>query len=201
MASIDESPKTTNRRPDSPRATVAVGAPLKATLVWRDPPGTVNSQVHRTNDLDLVVNSPSGRKYYGNDGMHSGHWTTPDGGNIDDRNTVENVFAEEAEAGDWEINVVATDVNTDGVPGTAGVESAFALVVTGVAGGGSPLMAPDLNRDGVTNLGDLEAFLSRYAAGRADVNRDGRTDPVDVAAFVGAWLGQVCGEREKGAKP
>jgi hypothetical protein len=161
--------------------------PFKVTLVWRDPPGAASSSVHRVNDLDLVVTSPSGHKYYGNDGLLTSHWSTPDGGNADSTNTVENVFVESPEAGTWAIVIAAVDINTDADLTTQDVDSRFAVVISGVSNG-SPVIAPDWNRDGAVDGADAAAFLASYVAGRADVDRDGITTPVDAACFILALL-------------
>jgi len=114
---------------------------LKATLVYRDPPGSTaactpvgdpcppppqpcNFCMHRVNDLGLKVISPTGTVYWGNYGLTNnygqipGLWSTTD--NIlaseekDERNTVENVFKQNPEAGLWKIRVRVDELNQDG---------------------------------------------------------------------------------------
>ncbi|MDD4775135.1 MAG: S8 family serine peptidase [Syntrophomonas sp.] len=43
------------------------GSPLRITLAWTDPAGTINSPFALVNDLDLYVTDSSGNHYYGND--------------------------------------------------------------------------------------------------------------------------------------
>ena len=76
------------------RPTVSAGtAELKATLVYRDWPGTTSSSLHRINDMDLRVTAPGGTVYWGNNGLLAGNWSTP-GGTSNTVDTVENVFVE-----------------------------------------------------------------------------------------------------------
>ncbi len=110
----------------------AGGAPLRVTLVYKDPPGTTSSTQHRINDLTLKVTSPTGQVYWGNHGLLSGNWSTP-GGAANTIDTVENVFVESAPAGQWTIEVIASEINEDGHPGTPEVDADYALVVSGIA--------------------------------------------------------------------
>ncbi|HEX6881972.1 MAG TPA: S8 family serine peptidase [Planctomycetota bacterium] len=105
-------------------------AELRATLVYRDPPGTTSSSTHRINDLDLVLTSPSAVVYRGNVGLASGNWSTA-GGTKDSKNTVENVLLQAPEAGLWTVTVTAADVNQDAHVETPAVDVDFALVVSG----------------------------------------------------------------------
>jgi hypothetical protein len=74
------------------------GLPLRATIVWIDPVNVMWSSKGLLNDLDLIVTSPSGIVYYGN--------------NItaDEFNPVERVFVPAAEMGDWTVVVVAHEL-------------------------------------------------------------------------------------------
>ncbi len=114
---------------------VYAGEPaLKATLVYKDPPGTTSSTMHRINDLNLYVAGPSRvNSYWGNRGLSSGVWSTS-GGTADALNTVENVFVQNPEPGLWTVLVYASDVNQDGHVQTPGepYDVDFAVVVSGV---------------------------------------------------------------------
>ena len=75
----------------------ASAAPLRATLVWTDPPGNPNAGVKLVNDLDLVItNMDTGDVYWGNDIAQGGDYnsthTTNDPPVSDVINNVENVF-------------------------------------------------------------------------------------------------------------
>lgn len=71
--------------------------PLRATLVWTDPPGNPVAGVKLVNDLDLVVtNLDTGDVYFGNDiqvgGNFSSPWDTNLPPKVDVVNNVENIF-------------------------------------------------------------------------------------------------------------
>ena len=101
--------------------------------MWTDPPGTTSASLHRINDLNLKVTSPSHVKYRGNFGLTGGVWSLS-GGTADAKNTVENVFVQNPEPGLWTIEVKALEVNQDGHVETPGepYDADFALVVSGV---------------------------------------------------------------------
>jgi serine protease AprX len=104
--------------------------PLKATLVWTDPAGSPSATRAQVNDLTLKVTSPGGTVYWGNNGLATGNWSTP-GGVANRVDTVENVFIQTPQAGDWTIEVLGDAVNQDGHVETAATDADFGLVVTG----------------------------------------------------------------------
>ena len=113
---------------------VPAGTPqLRATLVWADPQGTTSSTQHRINDLDLKITAPDGTVYWGNNGLSAGVWSTS-GGAPNTKDTVENVFIQNPQAGTWSVEVIAADLNADGHRGTPARDTAFALVVRGTTG-------------------------------------------------------------------
>jgi subtilisin family serine protease len=105
-------------------------AQLRATLVYRDPPGTTSSTVHRINDLDLTVTSPSSVVYHGNFGLDVGNFSAS-GGSANTKDTVENFILQNPEPGVWTATVSATEVNQDNHLETGAVDVDFALVVSG----------------------------------------------------------------------
>ncbi len=112
---------------------VAAGTPsFKATLVYRDWPGTTSSTLHRINNLDLRVTSPGGTIYHGNVGLSAGNWSTA-GGSSNNVDTVENVFVQNPAAGTWQVTVTAADLNQDTHVETGAVDADYALVVSGVS--------------------------------------------------------------------
>lgn len=114
--------------------TVSAGeAELKVTMSYPDPPGTTSSSLHRINDLDLKVTSPSGTVYWGNNGLSAATTSTP-GGSPNGVDTVENVFVSNPEAGTWTIEVRAAQINQDAHLDTAEWDATYALVVTGATG-------------------------------------------------------------------
>jgi serine protease AprX len=68
--------------------------PLKVTLVYTDYPGE-----DLINNLNLIVHSPSGKHYLGND--------FEEAGNSDNINNVEGVVIKSPETGEWRIEIVA----------------------------------------------------------------------------------------------
>jgi hypothetical protein len=105
-------------------------AELKITMTYPDPPGVPLSSVHRINDVNLKVTSPSDVVYHGNVGLLAGPYSSP-GGSPDPIDTVENVFIESPEPGIWRIEIEAAEVNQDGYLATPEEDVTFALVVTG----------------------------------------------------------------------
>ncbi|MCA1032141.1 S8 family serine peptidase [Bacillus timonensis] len=78
--------------------------PLKISLVWTDYPGNPSASKTLINDLDLVITSPSGKQYVGND------FTSPYNNNWDGTNNVENVFINLSESGTYTIEIQAYNV-------------------------------------------------------------------------------------------
>jgi hypothetical protein len=129
---------------------VAAGEPdLRVTMIYADAPGTTSSNQHRINDLSLRVTSPSGVRYWGNNGLTSGayNWSNP-GGTSNQLDVVENVFVQSPEAGIWTVEVFADEINEDTHEenGVSPVDADYALVV-------SP--AVENNSGGVPNRIDL----------------------------------------------
>jgi subtilisin-like proprotein convertase family protein len=103
--------------------TNGIGFPLRATLVWSDPPGNPNVGVKLVNDLDLVItNLESGYVFYGNDIESGTDFTTPTAPNVeglaDSVNNVENVFIQNPRAfgTNFTITVRARKVNVNAIP-------------------------------------------------------------------------------------
>ncbi len=132
MFVVDETDVLTELASTTHNVTVAAGTPaLRTTLVYRDPPGTTSSTLHRINDLDLKVTSPTGTIYHGNAGLSAGMWSTA-GGSPNGVDTVENVFVQNPAAGVWQVTITAADVNQDAHVETGAVDADYALVVSGV---------------------------------------------------------------------
>jgi len=101
------------------------GRPFRITLAWTDAPGSTTGPAFN-NDLDLTV-TVGGETYRGN--VFSGAWST-EGGASDLRNNVESVFLPAGTSGDFTVSVIASNVNSDGVPNVGGpLDQDFALVV------------------------------------------------------------------------
>lgn len=169
---IDETDVIVNLQSKNYGISVAPGeSQLKAVLVWRDPPGTVNSTKHLINDLDLTVTSPTGVIYRGNFGLTnhvpgaSGEsmWSVP-GGTKEDVNSVENVWVQNPEPGNWVISVTAASLVSDIHTETPALDADFALVVMG-----SSTVAPFFNLTATTTgVGDASIALSDIPPGTVE---------------------------------
>ena len=89
----------------------------RVSLVWSDYPGTVGAAKALVNDLDIVVTSPTGKVFNGND------FTSPYNDTTDRLNNVENVFIGTPEVGTYTITVKGYNVPNGPQP--------FALFTTG----------------------------------------------------------------------
>ncbi len=135
---VDESDVLANLASTTHPLTVQAGTPaFKATLVFRDPPGTTASTQHRINNLDLRVIAPDGTIYWGNNGLSAGNWSTS-GGVANTKDTVENVFVQSPLAGSWQVQVIAAELNQDSHLETGSLDADYALVVSGVTSGPPP---------------------------------------------------------------
>jgi hypothetical protein len=102
--------------------------PVRMMLVWTDAPGhgLGGSTPAWNNDLDLVVETPGGT-FVGNNFGADGFSAT--GGTADFMNNTEGVFLGPTPPGDFTVRVVASNINSDGVPNVGdGTDQDFALV-------------------------------------------------------------------------
>ncbi|GEM_PF-666302 len=128
---IDETVLLANLETVSFNAIVDAGEPaMRVTMTYADPAGNPASSQHRINDLTLKVISPSGTVYWGNNGLLAEMWSAP-GGSADTIDTVENVFVQNPEEGQWTIEITASEINEDGHVETPELDADFALVVSG----------------------------------------------------------------------
>lgn len=83
---------------------------VKFTLVWSDYPGDTSASKALVNDLDLVVENPSGERKY----PWTIDWSTRDQpasrDQRDRKNNVEQVYIENTEAGNYTVSVNGTDI-------------------------------------------------------------------------------------------
>lgn len=99
--------------------------PFRVTLAWTDPAGPTSGNAY-VNNLDLTVTA-GGQTYYGN--VFSGQSSTT-GGSPDLKNNVESVFLPAGVTGPYLVNVTATAINGDGVPGNGQpLDQDYALVI------------------------------------------------------------------------
>jgi len=131
MLVVDETDVLTELQSKDYFIEVAAGEPLlRVTMVYRDPPGTTSSSIHRINDLDLTVVSPGGDVYHGNFGLDAGTTSTA-GGSANTKDTVENVYVASPQVGVWIVTVTASEVNEDSHVETGVDDVDYALVVSG----------------------------------------------------------------------
>jgi serine protease AprX len=103
--------------------------PLKIMLVWTDAPGhgLGGDTPAWNNDLDLVVTA-GGHTYRGNDFDDSG-WSRPDSAIPDGMNNTEGVFLGPTASGSVRVHVIASNINSDGIPNQGDdTDQDFALV-------------------------------------------------------------------------
>ncbi len=176
-------------------------AELKITMVYPDPPGTTNSTLHRINDLNLKVISPSGTTYWGNNGLLGNNYSTP-GGSPNGLDTVENVFVENPESGEWTVEVSAAEINQDAHTATPEDDAVFALVVTGgVARFCEPPAADFTITPNPANIAEEITFDSTVSGGSGapyryewDFDGDGTVDSTEadpVYVYNRAYTGPV----------
>ena len=96
------------------------GVPFKVTLVWSDYPSSASQNPNLVNDLDLIVTTPTGQNYHGN------QFVAPFNRGFDRTNNVEMVLLNEPAPGRYAITVRAYNV--------ARGPQDFALVWSGALG-------------------------------------------------------------------
>lgn len=120
--------------------------PFRVTIAWTDAPGNTVGSAYN-NDLDLRV-TVGGVTYKGN--VFSGAYSAP-GGLADVADNVESVFLPPGTSGNFIVEIDATDINSDGVPGnTNALDQDFALVVYN----GEQRTLPVINGAGMTLLNE-----------------------------------------------
>ena len=164
--------------------------PLKFTLTWTDQPAELFSSLAMVNNLDLVVTSPAGVTYLGNN--FNLRFSVP-GGVADDRNLVEQINVPSPVTGRWLVSVVGTNVPM-GPQGFALVTSGSVLDV--------PCNDVDFNNDMVwPSEQDVIDFFSVLAGGPCSTGNcdsiDFNNDSVfpsheDVLRFLAVYGGEGC---------
>ena len=102
--------------------------PVRMMLAWTDAPGhgLGGTTPAWNNDLDLVV-EVDGNTYHGNDFGPDG-WSRA-GGNADPMNNTEGIFLSPGTDGRLVVRIVASNINSDGIPGVGDTtDQDFALV-------------------------------------------------------------------------
>lgn len=111
--------------------------PLRITVTWTDAPGSTFGASYN-NNIDLVVYA-NGQVYRGN--SFSGQYSKT-GGVADQRNNSESVILPPGTAGEVAIELVAANINSDGVPGDADPrDQDFALVASNFSEEAIPVFA------------------------------------------------------------
>ncbi len=100
--------------------------PVKIALAWTDPAAAPSANPTLVNDLDLVV--IDGTSTYLGNVFNLGHSVT--GGTRDDLNNLESVFLQSPTLGQISVQVHATNIAGDGLPGIGGLtDQDFALFI------------------------------------------------------------------------
>ncbi len=166
---------------------VDASRPVRAVLCWHDAPGAFGAVDPVVNDLDLVITSPAGAVFVGNDidPMSGASVTrTSEAGLTDTRNTAEVIALPTPEPGVYTITVRASAIGM----GTQGYGLA---VVGGVRAVAVASCNPaDLAEPrGVLDLADINAFVASFTAqsGEADLDGSGALDLADINAFAAAF--------------
>lgn len=167
---------------------VTAGEPaLKATMIYRDIAGTTSSSLHRINDLDLKVTSPSGTIYWGNNGLLGSMWSSA-GGSPDGVDTVENVFVANPESGAWSIEVIAVEVLQDTHVETGAIDADYALVVTGGTAGPPAPPVAEFSATPLSGYAPLEVNFTNQTSGSVDAQTwtfgDGGTSNVSSPVYT-----------------
>ncbi|MEC8651068.1 MAG: S8 family serine peptidase, partial [Planctomycetota bacterium] len=190
---VDETDVLTQGQVRSWPIAVAAGEPaLKVCLNWLEPAANPASAAHLINNLSLKVTAPSGAVYWGNHNLENGVWSTA-GGAEDNVNSLECVFVQNPQAGNWNVEVFATSVVQDNHVETPAIDADYGLVVVGGQGtqvvfasfsgfgqgcAGSvniPATCPEMNPNGGTLEGDLRDNEYCYRASTSS--------PIDIVSF------------------
>jgi len=156
----------------------AAGSPFKATLAWTDPAVAAGASHPLVNNLDLIVQDPTGKVWQGNSFLSDGK--------PDDTNNVEQVYIAKPELGTYTILVKGTSIAQNTVPGSSRKVQDFALVY------GQPLV-----RDVVQSVSSTVTLASgaevNLSQARISCERDGQTVawPAAGNAGVGNSQGQT----------
>lgn len=177
QAKNNSSSALTTGRSVAVRVWVRSGAqPLKVTVAFHDAPGAINATLAPVNDLDLVVTSPAGTMYLGND-FADGVSTV--GGPKDAINNVEQVLISNLVPGVYTIQILAPAVNVG--------QQGYGLVVTGDVLDRCPA---DLNEDGFVTGDDYDAYAQAFGTGdvATDMDGDGFVTSEDFDLYVTAFV-------------
>ena len=155
--------------------TIAVAAGtgrLKVCMTFLEPAGNPSAAQAIVNNLNLRVTSPSGTSYWGNNGLSSGNTSTP-GGSANAIDSVECVFVENPQDGNWLVEVIAQSIVVDAHVATASTDASYALAVlgggtsTGGGGSGTVIDATSFESgfDNWTNVGGDDLDWTRRSGG------------------------------------
>lgn len=116
--------------------------PIRITVSWTDAPGSTFGASYN-NDIDLIVYI-NGQVYRGNN--FSGSFSQA-GGSLDRRNNSESVFLPAGTTGEIAIELVAANINSDGVPGNVDPrDQDFAFVASNFVEEAIPVFTADSSR-------------------------------------------------------
>jgi uncharacterized repeat protein (TIGR01451 family) len=117
--------------------------PLRAMLVWTDPPGSLSAGPKLVNDLDLSIAGPGGTTYYGNYNATG-----------DRLNNVEGIVIDSPPMGQYTVTVSAFNVPTATQP--------FALVMSGLLSDAADLRLAKDDGGATAAPGDTITYTLNY---------------------------------------
>ncbi|MCH8164424.1 MAG: S8 family serine peptidase [Planctomycetes bacterium] len=186
--------------------------PIKIMLVWTDAPGhgLGGSSPAWNNNLDLIVEE-GGDTYRGNNFGFDG-WSVP-GGSADFKNNTEGVFLGPTPPGNITVRVVASNINSDSLPGSGDTtDQDFALVAYNAVEEATGACCFTNGSCTVETSGDCITFGGSYQGdgsncspnpcppppSAADIASpgnpgfpDGCVDSTDLTVLLGAWCSAV----------
>ena len=130
MLIVDETDVLLQGQSQSYTVTIQPGdTELKVALNWAEPAANPSALQTIINDLDLVVTSPTGTTYRGNNGLRQGNYSTA-GGAANRLDTLECVFIDQPATGNWLVTVIAHRVAMDNHTETGLTDIDFGLCAT-----------------------------------------------------------------------
>ena len=135
----------------------STNTPLRLSVVWTDYPGSTTATKALVNDLDLVVTSPSGTVYNGND------FSSPYNDSADHTNNVENVWIETPETGTYTVTIEGYNVPQGPQPFVLFASADFGTS----SGGGTDTTAPSVSISNPSASATVSSSVS-FAATASD---------------------------------
>ncbi|MGZ8899605.1 MAG: S8 family serine peptidase, partial [Limisphaerales bacterium] len=178
--------------------------PLKVTLAYTDVPGFPPAIPALVNDLDLVIISPSGIVYRGNQFIDGE--SVPNAPSTDSINNVEGVHVEFPEAGEYIVRVVGRKVIEDSRRDTPGViDQDFALAFSGhVPFPGQGIVSLDRRAysiPGQINIKLIDFDLAGQSTASVALASDSQTTAFNISLLASGNIGVFTGSVQTASIP